>query len=225
MPNIKRAGAHSIGLWTGAKRRKVVRERCLLFETSVTYLWYGVVAGDGLRSAEEVTFPIQGRLLYPSHRARRLRAGALGHFTRPALVRGPGFWERPRPLLYLLPSPTGRGSRRRLAPAFCYHHRPGRGLRQHPPGPRLCAGLRDEDRPKCAGAFVEKAHDLVGTDERLLASRCGRIVYPPYIALILERHARSSSRRFTTSSARSSNRVRFSRGSSERSKNSSGWSP
>jgi len=45
------------------------------FATLVTCLWYGGVAGDGLRSAEEVTFPIQGRLLYPSHRARRLRAG------------------------------------------------------------------------------------------------------------------------------------------------------
>src|SRR3712207_7290665 len=55
------------------------------------------------------------------------------------------------------------------------------------------------------------------------ASRCGRVVYPPYMALILERHARSSSRRFPASSARSSARLRFSRGSSERSKNSSGW--
>ena len=46
-----------------------------------------------------------------------------------------------------------------------------------------------------------------------------------HVALILERHARSSSHRFPASSARSSNRLRFSRGSSERSKNSSGWSP
>jgi hypothetical protein len=63
------------------------------FATLVTCLWYGGVAGDGLRSAEEVTFPIQGRLLYPSHRARRLRAGvslgtSLGPFGARAGVLG-----------------------------------------------------------------------------------------------------------------------------------------
>src|SRR3712207_6448790 len=69
MPNIERVGAHSIGPWTGARRRKVVRERCLLFETLVTYLWYGGVAGDGLRSVRGGSPPpIQGRVLYPAHR-------------------------------------------------------------------------------------------------------------------------------------------------------------
>jgi hypothetical protein len=92
-----RAGAHRSGLslawdvilakpWFSHPSAALSR-----FATLVTCLWYGGVAGDGLRSAEEVTFPIQGRLLYPSHRARRLRAGALGHFTRPGWCEGRGY--------------------------------------------------------------------------------------------------------------------------------------
>src|SRR5918994_1939494 len=53
---------------TGAKRRKAVRERCLLFETSVTFC--GIV---GLRATVLGRLggrfpPIQERVLYPAHR-------------------------------------------------------------------------------------------------------------------------------------------------------------
>ena len=129
-----RAGAHRSGLslawdvilakpWFSHPSAALSR-----FATLVTCLWYGGVAGDGLRSAEEVTFPIQGRLLYPTHRPPFTGRGARAlHPAR--LVRGPGFWQSdpgpcficyhhlragdhgdglPRPLLRLLPSQRGR---------------------------------------------------------------------------------------------------------------------
>jgi hypothetical protein len=47
------------------------------------FLWYGGVAGDGLRSVgADGELPIQERVLYPAH--RHLRAGAL---------RGPGLYN------------------------------------------------------------------------------------------------------------------------------------
>ena len=46
-------------------------------ETFGTFVWYGGVAGDGLRSVgADGELPIQERVLYPAH--RHLRAGALG---------------------------------------------------------------------------------------------------------------------------------------------------
>ena len=61
--------------WTAAKPRSVVRERCLLFETLVTYLWYGGVAGDGLRSVgvEDLPLTKSGCSILPT--ARLLRVG------------------------------------------------------------------------------------------------------------------------------------------------------
>ena len=69
--------------WTAAKPRKVVRERSLLFETLVTYLWYGGVAGDGLRSVGVEALPPSKGACSILPTVRHLRAGALGHFTRP----------------------------------------------------------------------------------------------------------------------------------------------
>src|ERR687898_2166570 len=63
---------------TGAKRREVVRERCLLFETLVTCLWYSGVAGDGLRSVGVEALPPSKGACSILPTVRHLRAGALG---------------------------------------------------------------------------------------------------------------------------------------------------
>jgi hypothetical protein len=59
-------------------------------ETFVTYLWYGVGAGDGLRSVGVEALPPSKGACSILPTARHFRAGALGHFTRPGWSEGRG---------------------------------------------------------------------------------------------------------------------------------------
>jgi hypothetical protein len=96
-----RAGAHRSGLslaWDvilGRPWFSHLSAALSRFATLVTCLWYSGVAGDGLRSVGVEALPPSKGACSILPTVRHLRAGALGHFTRPGWSEGRGIALRP----------------------------------------------------------------------------------------------------------------------------------
>jgi hypothetical protein len=68
--------ARRIGFYHGSELPRTGLRPFVLDRNICSFLWYGGVAGDGLRSDGRSPPLIQERVLYPAH--RHLRAGAAG---------------------------------------------------------------------------------------------------------------------------------------------------